>query len=226
MLITMSARSKSEAYHIGELEKAAQIVNHDLSRITPAGFQKLREDLFDFVRGSGLRVAESIPLELVNEKLILKHLKEQRQAIPDADVGEIFAALKTALTGIAKAPAGFQQDAHVSEGTFTLQVTKGTLTLKADDKASPFKLGWNFPAKEAALLALYLHLAGSGLDANRIRICPQRGCSKVFIIKAYARDDRERFCSPRCARNAATDRYRGKKKAKAKRKRGNGHGKS
>lgn len=207
------ARSRTEAYHVAQLEKAAEIARRDLNHMSPGEFLKLREDLFDFCSVSlgpvRQRMTESIPLEKLSEELIREHLSQQRKTIPDDSVGEIVEFLKRMLTTIATKPVGFHQN---------IKITDGVLRLTIDDKTLPPRLSWDVPPKEAAEFAFAIHFASSGLAPDRIRICPLEKCRNLFVLKAYAREDREHFCSPKCARAAATLRYRANLKIKARKK--------
>src|SRR5262245_292453 len=208
------AKSKAEAYHVAQLEKAAEIIRTDLDRLTPAEFVKLREDLHEFCYGAGFGPArqgmlQHIPLENFRLDEFFDEVKRQRKMIPDNVVREIVESLRKALTGIATTAGGFSIPA---------EVTKGVFNLSAPDKVSLPTLTLNFTAEEAAMVALNIHFSGSGLTAGRIRICPLESCGNLFVLKSYAREDREHYCSIRCTRNAATRRYR-ENKAKKKRKR-------
>jgi hypothetical protein len=209
------AKSKTEAYHVAQLEKAAEIIRIDLDRLTPAEFMKLREDLYAFCYGAGFGPArqgmlQHIALENFRLDEFLDEAKRQRKMIPDDIVRNVVEELKRRLIGIATTPA---------ELSIPAEVTKGVMNLSAPDKSSPFHLTWNLTAEEAAMLALVVHLYGSGLTANRIRICPLESCGNLFVLKSYAREDRDHYCSPKCARNAATRRYRESKAKKQKRRR-------
>src|SRR5262245_770395 len=212
------AKSKAEAYHVAQLEKAAEIIRTDLDRLTPAEFVKLREDLHEFCYGAGFGPArqgmlQHIPLENFRLDEFFDEVKRQRKMIPDNVVREIVESLRKALTGIATTAGGFSIPA---------EVTKGVFNLSAPDKSSLFTMTWNFTAEEVAIPALGTHLSGSGLTADRILIWRLESCGKLLDIKSYGREDREHYCSTKCARNAATIRYREKKarKQKTKKRRG------
>jgi hypothetical protein len=208
------AKSKTEGYHIAQLEKAAEIIRTDLDQLTPAEFLKLREDLYAFCYGAPIGPArqgmrQHIPLEKFRLDEFFDEVKRQRKLIPDDTVREIVELLRQTLTGIAT---------QIRWAGIEVQLTDAVLNLTAQDKSSPFGLAWSVLPREAARLALIIHLYGSGLTANRIRICPLESCGNLFILKSYAREDREHYCSIRCTRNAATRRYRENKAKKKRRK--------
>jgi predicted RNA-binding Zn ribbon-like protein len=155
---------------------------------------------------------QHIPLEKFDLDKFLDQIKRQRKMIPDDSVREIVEYLKRTITGIATTPAGFSIDADI---------TDAKMILSASDKSSALSLTWNLTPMEAAKLSFVLHFYGSGLTADRIRKCPLESCGNIFVLKSYAREDREHFCSIKCARNAATRRYRkkGKKKQKSRSRR-------
>ena len=65
------AKSKTEAYHVAQLDKATKIIRQDLDAVSPADFLRLREDLYEFCYGTALGPArqgmlQHIPLEKFN----------------------------------------------------------------------------------------------------------------------------------------------------------------
>jgi len=200
-------KSDTEKYHIAQLEKAVSIIRLDLDHSTAGERAKVATDLYEFVGGSeiaGIKLGQEVPVDKLKEEEFLEFNRVPAHYIPG-----IIADLKRTLVGIADQPASFIAQAEIS---------KGKLNAFADP-ASPFKLSWIMNPSEGARFALLLHLAGSGLTGNRIRLCPLKTCRNVFVLTSYARADRLHYCSNRCARNAATLRYREKQSKQTKKKR-------
>jgi hypothetical protein len=59
---------------------------------------------------------------------------------------------------------------------------------------------------DQASFALASYLVSAGINAGQIRKCPT--CDRIFLLKRKPRTDVEFHCSLRCARLAATRRYR------------------
>jgi hypothetical protein len=201
-------KSDTERYHVAELEKAISMIRLDLDHLTAGESWKLQADLYEFVGGieiGGIKLGQAVPVDKLKPEEFLEF-----ERVPAHYIPEIIADLKKILVGIADQPASF---------FFHAKITDGKLTAFADP-TSPFKLSWVMNPSEGARFALSYHLAGSGLTGNRIRLCPLKTCRNVFLLTRYARADRLHFCSNRCARNAATLRYREKQSKQKKKKRG------
>jgi hypothetical protein len=200
-------RSATERYHIAQLEKAASMTRLDLDHLTAGELAKLQTDLYEFVSGSDIglmKIGRATPVDKIKPEERFKKI------VPEHYIRGIIGDLKKRILGIAGQQNSFFVVAEISNGKLDAFVA---------DPSSQFKLTWRMPPNEGAQFALLLHLAGSGLSADRIRLCPLPRCGNVFVLKSYARADREHYCSVRCSRNAATQRYR-QKKSKPKMKRG------
>lgn len=200
--------TKSEKYHVAQLERAVEISRVDLDDLSPADFLKLKEELYQFIYGTNLGVAQQrmavrVPWEKFNPKFLRRFKRDRdRKLIPDDCVREVVDFLRNCICAIAEKPGA------ISLG---VKVTNAELSTTVQDPSSPFVLEWRIDPTEGIRLALLLHLAGSGLSADRIRHCPRDGCGNLFVLSSYARSDRERYCSIRCSRYAATLAYRARR---------------
>jgi hypothetical protein len=190
--------TQTEKSHIEQLKKAAELVRIDASKLTPAGYMKLQEDLYEFVHGAGIGIV--VPIKNLTDKEL-----RNWKLFPELFVKEAIDLLKEQLGKIAR-----------EEGGFTIQIKElsgAQIELRVKDKSSPFTTHLATESVQAVSYALFQHLAGSGLIGDRIQIC--RLCRNVFILGSHARQDHDHYCSTRCSRYAATKIYRAKAMLKA-----------
>lgn len=189
--------------HIKQLKFAVSLSQRDLTQLRDGDWQNLREDLYDFVNPT------------VGQRL-------QEVFLPP-DIKERFIKMLTvsAIAAIQKQlAADFQRYAYKGDGSCQVSVRPSQFEIDfvafGPDGAF-YQLTQVRDPVVSARLALGYHLIGAVISPNFIRSCPK--CSQMFIMEKKPRADvANHFCSPKCARNAATTAYRERKRDEIRRK--------
>lgn len=200
-----------ETIHILQLQWAIRFSSVDLERVerggltVDGGMEELKYRLYEFVRDSNLQgsdrqphkvpVSTGTPQEFVG-LITNEHLKQIKKGLQEAFLAfadNKFFSLK--LEGGKRGPS-------IDWIAFNpLLRFIQTVKVESDDPVSK------------AVLALGLHVAYSGLTAERIRRCPVD--ATIFIRERKPQKGREQYCSLTCTRAAATQKYRLKKRQAA-----------
>lgn len=210
-------RPEIQKEHIKMLEWAIWFAQEPLDKLTPGGRIDLDGALdFFLFRSSGRGKAGGVRL-LGSARLV--RLRPPRQGIhrlkkpTKEEIAEVQKDLLVDLKSLA-----FDPKSAGDMGLLTPPVDGAKIAVQQIAPECPFMyaldVGEDLKAKARA--ALFEYLVGSGVLAGQLRICPNPDCKRIFVSRMKPRTDREFHCSQRCARLAATRRYRQKKSAELK----------
>ena len=185
-----------EAQHIKWLEWAVSLCRRDIGSLREGDWLNLKEDLWEFATAPD-SIRSSFLLSVTKEDFVEQMTVPLAIRIQEVIKRDLRSACYRANGDAAAIPPIYAKEVNFHCVSFSPD--HAFFMLVADE--NPIT---------AARSALARHLVGSFFTQRNIRECPE--CKNVFIIKRKPREDREHHCSLRCARNAATARYRDKKK--------------
>lgn len=191
--------SQFEAEHIKSLEWAVLFSRMNLNGLRAGDWLNLKEDLYRFI--DQLFLAPDTPQ---HSFLPPGRRDEFVKLISQEQVSKIQERIKSDLFEYSYKPDG-------PTGSPVIDAKAVEFNFVSFGPDIPFNQWMQaLDVVVASRLALGFHLVGARITQANIRICPE--CRSLFLIKRRPRKDRAFHCSLRCSRNAATQRYREKKK--------------
>lgn len=188
-------QSEIEAEHIKWLVWAILFSQADLDSLREGDWLNLKEDLYEFI---------DVPAPI--QHLVLPPAKRDEfvNLISREQVSKIQERIKSDLFAYSYKPDG-------PSGSPIIRARAVEFNFVSFGADMPFHQ-WTqaLDVVVASRLALGFHLVGAKISQANIRICPE--CKSLFLIKRRPRKDRVFHCAIRCARLAATRRYRKKRK--------------
>ena len=182
--------SAIEAGHIQMLERAVWFSQVPFNNLREGDWVNLRQDLHEFVSG-----APDVVRSLVGSGT----WSEKRKLLSQEDISTAQANLKKWLRRLAENKAFTARPSVKSAAMMIRQVSDGYIF-----EVSPNQ--W----EDKLYSALGHHLQLSRITPGQIRICPE--CDRIFLRRKKPPVGVKPHCSHRCAQQAATRRYRNKKK--------------
>ena len=181
-------RSEIQAEHIKSLECAVLLLRRKLGDLREGDWLNLKEELYEFVYGRDLHEYLAKKKSANNSPILLDVDKPTfMEQITPAEIEKIKEGIATYLLRFALdngqpvvAPSVKTRDAHFifaavgSSGPFSMIV-------HVEDRGL------------AAQVAVGLHLVGSGIAREQLRICPE--CQRLFLLKRKPRKDKNFHCS-------------------------------
>lgn len=207
-------RSEIQKEHIKMLEWAISFCQQPLDKVTEGGWIDLNNDLSYFIfRSSGSGEAGGARLLGSARMVNLKPPKKGIHRLKNPTQKEIAEVQKELLVDLKS--LAFDPKSADDMGLLTPPIEEAKVAVQQVRPDYPFMyaldIGEDLKAKARA--ALFEYLVGSGILAGQLRICPNPDCKRIFLSRMKPRTDRKFHCSARCARLAATRRYRQKKSA-------------
>jgi hypothetical protein len=191
--------------HIAWLKWAILFCRRDLESLREGDWLNLREDLYEFIAGTSIPQPKS-PFWA----MVLPPLEKPKfvAAMTPEKVKDIQRALRTDVECIV--------NERSDSGMVNLTPKGIEFSFAWFGPETPFvQLVQERDERMASRLALGLHLVQGIVTRDQFRKCPP-GCGNLFLIERKPRADRNYYCSPRCARNAASKAYRRNKKEELK----------
>jgi len=199
--------TRDEERHIQCVEWAISLSQANLDDFSDGDWLKLKEELHSFIFGGE---EGSTPFfegvegrTLGSPRVVSRDLKRDAlvRNVSQEDLRQIRDGLEEWLEKQADLGLGFYP-------VFARGTNFAFGTYAADQTFTWMILPRNFTV--AAMFAFGMHLVGSQITGEQIRDCPL--CGRCFLLKRKPRADRNFYCTPRCATNAATKAYRERQK--------------
>ena len=203
----------AQAEHIQKLQWAVSFSQGNLDGFREGDWLNAKEELYDFLYEAALFEAVKAYRKKKSTKASAsRHSEQDEPDLPDSkqefvndvepqELREIQREMVRLLRGLASNDDGreFMTDPIVIPKVELLVVNQGP--------SNPFSPMFLIDDRKAlAGFNLIFYLAASGLTNQQLRTCPE--CKRVFVARRKPRAGETSHCSLRCARLAATRRYR------------------
>ena len=200
--------TKSQKAHVKMLQFAVEMSRVNFDLLNEIEIERLKLNLLEFHLSSGGRLGWILPQKDVAPE-DSSDVARAVAHLPMPYVEQMVAGIKDTLTIIAEAKYPVMIDLPAKDVSFYVYL---------NSPSDRFTTGVRMdPGRVSAVHALFRHFEGSGLTADRVKICPMEDCRNIFIIGSHARTDRMRYCSVKCSGLAATRAYRQRLKEGTKR---------